>query len=122
MKKAIFLLLVFVPLIVFPQEPAPYEPEEFSPVLRGIRRAEIASVGAFPFAFLLTSVLYDIGRYGVLTIQGDPNAQDYSPLFFSPPTKPPNTQAENIGILVSAIGLSVTIGIIDLILDSKKDE
>jgi hypothetical protein len=122
MKKAVLLLLIFLPLVVFPQEPVPYEPEEFSPVLRGIRRAEIISVGAFPFAFLLTSVLYDIGRYGVLTIQGDPRAEDYLPLFFSPPTKPPNTQSENIGILVSSIGLSVTIGIIDIILDSRKNE
>jgi hypothetical protein len=94
-------------------QPAPYQPDEFPQWARDLRRAEIITIGVFPFAYLYTNAMYDLGRFLVLTIAGNPNASNYAPWFFAPPTKPGLTDGETVGILVGSIGVAVLVAFLD---------
>jgi hypothetical protein len=43
--------------------PKPYSPDEFPPWLKDLYRAEVITVGSFPFALFLTLEAYDTWRY-----------------------------------------------------------
>jgi len=111
--------------VVFPTEgqiPEPYDPNEFHPSLRFLRRASIIAVGTFPFVFLGVSMVYDLGRYAYLGLSGSPQASNYLPLFFAPPNKPPNTQSENLFLVLSSVGISIILGIVDGVFDRRNLE
>jgi len=135
----IFNLVYFLPVIGFTQtssqasqqnlfpsqpndRPEPYQPEEFHPTLRFIRRASIIATGTFPFVFLGVSAVYDLGRFAYFGISSNPQTADYLPLFFAPPNKPPNSQSENLFILLSSVGISMVLGIVDGFLDRRNEE
>lgn len=44
-------------------QPVPYEKEEFSPWLQDLNRGKNLAFGAFPFAYLLANLGYDIAFY-----------------------------------------------------------
>ena len=94
----------------------PYTDEEFPAWMLTARRFEVIAVGAFPFAFMNANWWFDIGRYTGKYIQGDSDASSYVPWPLSPASKPANTKAENAGVLLGSIGLSLIIALIDLIL------
>ncbi|WP_455381447.1 hypothetical protein [Salinispira pacifica] len=94
-------------------QPVPYSPDEFPQWARDLRRAEIITIGVFPFAYFYTNAMYDLGRYLVLTIAGNPNAGNYAPWFFAPPTKPQLTDGEKVGILVGSIAVAALVAALD---------
>ena len=120
----------------------PYSDDEFPEWLRIVRRFEIIAIGSFPIAYLNANILYDVGRFGALAFQyevlktpdsqwGDSSSANYylqyAPLFFAPSNKPSNTDKENLGVVLSSIGLSLGIAVIDLIIglveeDQKKKQ
>lgn len=131
-RRAIAVLLLFcilvqtIPAQSAPAEsednsPIPYQKDEFSPFLQDLRRAEIVAVGILPFAYLVSSLSFDLGRYIYLSISEPETAADYAPLFFAPPQKPPNTNDENTAILAMSIGISLALAIVDRIIDSRGD-
>lgn len=94
-------------------QPVPYQPDEFPQWAKDLRRAEIITIGVLPFAYLYTNAMYDLGRFLVLTIAGNPNAGNYAPWFFAPPTKPGLTDGEKVGILVGSIGVAALVALLD---------
>jgi hypothetical protein len=85
--------------------PEPYEPEEFSPWLRDLRRAEIIAVGSFPITFVFANLGYSLVRYAVKG--GDP---EYAPVGSN---RIPLSRQESLGVLAGAAALSVTVAVID---------
>lgn len=96
--------------------PMPYSPDEFPQWARDLRRGEIVTIGVFPFTLLYTSLAYDLIRFVAESISTGAIATNYAPWFFAPPTKPPLTPAENVGLLVSATTLAVGVGVVDFVL------
>ena len=94
-------------------QPVPYQPDEFPQWAKDLRRAEIITIGVFPFAYLYTNAMYDLGRFLVLSIAGSSDASNYAPWFFAPPTKPGLTDGEKVGILVGSIGVAVLVAFLD---------
>ena len=84
-------------------EPEPYDPAEFTPALRDMRRAEIIAVGAFPFALLLSTLVYDFARWA-----GEGFQQPWG--------EPPFVQGEKVGIALAAVGVSVAVAVADYLL------
>jgi hypothetical protein len=99
------------------EEPVPYAPEEFPQWSRDLRRAEIIAIGVFPIAFFLSNLTYGIARFA---INGFDSA--YAPWFFAPPDAPPLTSPEKTGLLLTSIGVSLTISLIDLLLKDSGQE
>ena len=101
--------------------PQPYKPGEFPPWLHALRRGEVITVGVFPFALVYTGLMFDLGRYLVLSASGNPNAGTYAPWFFAPPDKPPLTSGEKLGIVLGSIGVSIIVGVIDYAINSAQE-
>ena len=97
-------------------EPLPYSEEEFDDWLHGVRRFEIVAVGTFPITYLLSVLVYDIGRFVVESIRIGAINQQYAPLFFAPPNKPSFTNDEQTALLLTAAALAVVVAIVDTIL------
>lgn len=92
-------------------ETAPYEKEEFSPILRDIRRAEIIAFGTFPFVVLFGTVFYDVFRYFY-------NGMDSAYLpwpFKDSSTAVAISNSEYMGLFIASAGISVGIGVIDFV-------
>ena len=124
-----FLLLsvwmCFAPGVLYAQEgedtePVPYEADEFADWLQPIRRFEIIAIGSFPLTYLLTLLTYDISRFVVESVRIGAFNSLYAPLFFAPPNKPAYTQEETVGLILAAVGLSLVVAIIDLIIQQTK--
>lgn len=124
--KKIAFLIFFVSLFsVFPvyaedttvsRTPDPYGAEEFKQWQKDLRRFEIISFGALPFVSLLSFWAYDIGRS--IAHKGDPA---YNPW----PIKDAKiavslTEKEQLGIFLTAVGISLGVAIIDLTYRSIK--
>ena len=124
--KKIAFLIFFVSLFsVFPvyaedttvsRTPDPYGAEEFKQWQKDLRRFEIITFGALPFVSLLSFWAYDIGRS--IAHKGDPA---YNPW----PIKDAKiavklTEKEQLGIFLTAVGISLVVAIIDLTYRSIK--
>ena len=124
--KKIAFLIFFVSLFsVFPiyaedttvsRTPDPYGAEEFKQWQKDLRRFEIITFGALPFVSLLSFWAYDIGRS--IAHKGDPA---YKPW----PIKDAKiavklTEKEQLGIFLTAVGISLGVAIIDLTYRSIK--
>lgn len=124
--KKIAFLIFFVSLFsVFPvyaedtkvsRTPDPYGAEEFKQWQKDLRRFEIITFGALPFVSLLSFWAYDIGRS--IAHKGDPA---YNPW----PLKEAKiavklTEKEQLGVFLTAVGISLGVAIIDLTYRSIK--
>lgn len=120
-RNTVFVLALFLctlsVLPVFPEDaPAPYTKEEFPPLLRDIRRAEIITLGAVPFVTFNVTLGYSISKYA---------SHNFDPDYFPNPfakTSDANayTTDEQIGIILTSAGISLGIGIADLIVHIVK--
>ena len=124
-KKIAFLILFVSLFSVFPvyaedsnvsRTPDPYGAEEFKQWQKDLRRFEIITFGALPFVSLLSFWAYDIGRS--IAHKGDPA---YNPW----PIKDAKvavslTEKEQLGIFLTAVGISLGVAIIDLTYRSIK--
>ena len=124
--KKIAFLIFFVSLFsVFPvyaedikvsKTPDPYGAEEFKQWQKDLRRFEIITFGALPFVSLLSFWAYDIGRS--IAHKGDPA---YNPW----PLKDAKiavklTEKEQLGVFLTAVGISLGVAIIDITYRSIK--
>lgn len=79
-----------------------------------VRRAEIITLGAMPFVTLLTSLGFSIGRYIYYDFDST-----YSPNPFAK-GEGAFTQKEQVAIILTAVGISVGIGLTDLTIQLVK--
>ena len=94
------------------EKAAPYEKEEFHPILLDLRRAEIIAFGTFPFTVLFTTVFYDVFRY---FYNGMESA--YLPWpFKDSSTAVAITNNEYMMLLGVSAGISVGIAAVDFVL------
>lgn len=119
MKRFVFftilISLLFTSVPVFSETPEPYEENEFPEVLKDIRRAEIITLGAMPFITFNVSLGYSFGSYAFHNF-------DYS--YFKNPFAADsdnnyNTD-EQIGIILTSLGISAGIGITDFVVHQIK--
>ena len=90
--------------------PEPYDAAEFAPVLRHLRRGEIVAVGAFPFALLLSTIVYDYARWA-----GDGFAEATAP-FGRALDQDPFDDDEKVGIVLAAAGVAVVVAVADYLI------
>ena len=108
------MIAVQVPIIAEEKKeehtPVPYTKEEFPLWQRELRRFEILSFGALPFATLLSFWGYDMIR----AIQ-HPKDPAYYPWPFKQADKAVAlTEKEQLGVFLTAAGISITIALIDI--------
>ena len=109
--KIVFVSLVlnvFFPLFAEDTSPAPYKKDEFPLFLQDLRRFEIISLGALPFVTLDTSLAYSTYRY----IQNDFNSE-YLPSLAASSSFDSD---EQIGIILTSVGISLGIVLTDYII------
>ena len=124
--KKIAFLIFFVSLFsVFPiyaedttvsRTPDPYGAEEFKQWQKDLRRFEIITFGALPFVSLLSFWAYDIGR--LIAHKGDPAYNPWPIQDAKIAVK--LTEKEQLGIFLTAVGISLGVAIIDLTYRSIK--
>lgn len=121
---ALALLICVAPLPAQDAEtgPEPYAPDEFPQWTRDLRRGEIIALGSFPVVLLLTNVGYDVVRFGRESLEAGEWNYTYAPWFFGPPDKPPLTEDERIGVLLTAAGLSIGVAVVDYIIGRARGE
>ena len=90
--------------------PVPYTKEEFPLWQRELRRFEILSFGALPFVTLLSFWGYDMIRAA---------KHPKNPAYYPWPLKQadkaaPFTEKEQLGVFLTAAGISITIALIDI--------
>lgn len=111
-----FSLCINLTLPAFSEEtdttPEPYKDEEFPQGLKDLRRFEIITLGSMPFVTLDTSLVYSGIRYA----QHDFDSA-YKPSLFSSSSY---SQDEQIGIILTSLGISVGIGLTDYIVQVVK--
>ena len=90
--------------------PQPYDPAEFAPELRHLRRGEIVAVGAFPFALLLSTIVYDYARWA-----GDGFSEATTP-FGRALDQDPFDDDEKVGIVLAAAGVAVVVAVADYLI------
>ena len=90
--------------------PEPYDPAEFAPALRHLRRGEIIAVGAFPFALLLSTIVYDYARWA-----GDGFSEANAP-FGRALDQDPFDDDEKVGIVLAAAGVAVAVALADYLI------
>ena len=113
-----FLLLCIMTAVQMPliaeekkdHTPVPYTKEEFPLWQREVRRFEILSFGALPFVTLLSFWGYDM-------IRAAQHPKD--PAYYPWPLKQADkavalTEKEQLGVFLTAAGISVTIALIDI--------
>jgi hypothetical protein len=113
-KILIFTLLLNTALPVFAEDTTPkaYDEDEFPQTLKDLRRFEIITLGSLPFVTLDATLAYSTYRYAA---HGFDSA--YQPDIFSSSSF---TQEEQTGIILTSIGISVGIGLTDLIVQLIK--
>ena len=102
------LLNISCPLFADDTTPAPYTNSEFPTFMQDLRRFEIITLGSLPFVTLDTSLAYSTLRYA----QHDYDAK-YMPSLLGTSTYDSD---EQIGIVLTSLGISVGIGITDLVI------
>ena len=116
-KKCAVLLLLCV--IAFPcrakesknATPVPYTDEEFPQFMKDLRRAEIISFGALPFVTLTSTIVYSSARYA----QHGFDSEYFPNPFAKASASNGYSTAEQAGILLTSAGISVGIGLTDLL-------
>lgn len=124
MKKVIAFLYTafFMFTSVFAEESnalyiEPYEKgKELPSWAKDLRRAEIVTLGSLPFTTLGTTLVYSLYRYG---------ANDFKPAYIPNPFPLSSTEAklstdEQIGIIATAAGISLAVGLTDFIVMQVK--
>lgn len=124
MKKAIAVLCaaVFMFTFVFASENEAVQIEgyekgkELPSWVKDLRRAEIVTLGSLPFTTLGATLAYSLYRYG---------ANDFKPAYIPNPFPLSSTEAklstdEQIGIIATAAGISLAVGITDFIVMQVK--
>ena len=116
-RKCAVLLLLCV--IAFPcrakesknATPAPYTDDEFPQFMKDLRRAEIISFGALPFVTLTSTIVYSSARYA----QHGFDSEYFPNPFAKASASNGYSTAEQAGILLTSAGISVGIGLTDLL-------
>lgn len=119
----ILLAVGSVPLLpaqTDPDEPVPYDPQEFPQWSRDLRRAEIVGLGAFPVAMILSSLGYQVGRYAYYAISSPSTSAEYAPGFLTPGTGPQFSSEERVGLIVSGAVISAGIALADYLLGRRE--
>ena len=124
MKKAVAILCaaVFMFTFVFASENEALQIEgyekgkELPSWVKDLRRAEIVTLGSLPFTTLGATLAYSLYRYG---------ANDFKPAYIPNPFPLSSTEAklstdEQIGIIATAAGISLAVGITDFIVMQVK--
>ena len=92
-------------------EPEEYEEEEFSPGLQALRRGEVVLFGSFPLTLFLSYEVYDLYRFF---------ANDMLPQYRPWPARPADAvdyeDWETVGVLVTAVSLSLTLALTDYLI------
>ena len=124
MKKVIAVLYaaIFMFTFVFASENEAVQIEgyekgkELPSWVKDLRRAEIVTLGSLPFTTLGATLAYSLYRYG---------ANDFKPAYIPNPFPLSSTEAklstdEQIGIIATAAGISLAVGITDFIVMQVK--
>jgi hypothetical protein len=99
--------------------PVPYEPDEFPQWALDLRRAEIIAIGAFPITFVLSRLLYDLGRWTTKAISGSTDAASYAPWFFSPVDKPDYSATESRWLIVAGAATALGVSLADFFINRE---
>ena len=110
------IILFFLADVCFAQTektaiPEPYKKNEFPGWMQDLRRGEIILIGSFPFSMFLSYEFYDIYRYFANNLE-----PSYRPWPFRTYDAVPYGNEENIGIIISAVSLSLIIAGADYLL------
>jgi hypothetical protein len=105
-----------------PSRPVPYDPDEFPPWARNLRRGEVIALGAFPVAMIVTSLGYELGRFGYQSVRRGAPSGEYAPWFFSTSPEGPFSNEERIGLVLSSAAISVGVALVDYILGRRENE
>ena len=110
LKIVLFSILfnALSPVFAADTTPAPYEEDEFPTFLQDLRRFEIISLGAMPFVTLDTSLAYSSVRWA-----RNDFASEYTPSLANSSSF--DTE-EQIGIILTSLGISVGIGVTDYVI------
>ena len=100
------------PAVPEPQ-PEPYDPEEFAPWLRDLRRGEIVTIGAFPLAYVFTQLGYNLYRFGIHGWDSE-----YAPV--GNPNRAPYSEGETVGVLLGAATVSILIATADYLIGRRR--
>ena len=118
-KFCLILLIIFfmslVPVYSENNVPEPYTEDEFQSFLYDLRRAEIITLGSMPFITLGTSLGYSFGKYAY---HGFDSAYFSNP--FAKTTESAYSADEQVGIILTSLGISLGIGITDFIVQTVK--
>jgi hypothetical protein len=91
--------------------PVPYTPGEFAPWLKDLWRAEVITVGSFPFTLFFTLEIYDTWRYANNGF--NPN---YAPWPIGSGAGTTYSPQETAWLAVSAVSVSVLIAGLDYLI------
>lgn len=119
MKKIIFFTVLISLLSssfpVFSETPEPYQKDEFPGILHDIRRAEIITLGSMPFITFSATLGYSFGKYA---------SHNFDSSYFVNPFSSTEENSfstdEQIGILLTSLGISAGIGLTDFIVHTIK--
>lgn len=119
MKKIIFFTVLISLLSssfpVFSETPEPYQKDEFPGILHDIRRAEIITLGSMPFITFSATLGYSFGKYAYHNFDSS-----YFVNPFSSTDENSFSTDEQIGILLTSLGISAGIGLTDFIVHTIK--
>lgn len=119
MRKIIFFTILISLLNssfpVFGETAEPYEKDEFPGILHDIRRAEIITLGSMPFITFSATLGYSFGKYA---------SHNFDSSYFVNPFSSTDENSfstdEQIGILLTSLGISAGIGLTDFIVHAVK--
>ena len=120
-RCAALLLLCVIAFPCFAKEakdttPSPYTDDEFPQFMKDLRRAEIVSLGALPFVTLTSTIVYSSARYA----QHGFDSEYFPNPFAKASASNGYSTAEQAGILLTSAGISVGIGLTDLLVSVIK--
>lgn len=92
-------------------QPEEYKEEEFSPGLRALRRGEVVLFGSLPLTLFFSYEVYDIYRFFA-----NDRLPEYAPWPVRRPDAVPYTEWETVGVLVTAVSLSLTLALTDYLI------
>lgn len=118
-KLLSFLLIfsIFSQNLIFSESktPEPYAEDEFPGFLDDLRRAEVITLGAMPFVTFNATLGYSFGKFAF---------NNFDPSYFVNPFAQSSESSfstdEQIGLILTSLGISLCIGITDLIVNSVK--
>lgn len=119
-----FLLIPSFPLVAEnSDEPPvePYDPIEFPPWTRDVRRAEIVMVGAFPIGMIVSGLFYEVGRFAWYSLEAGRADMEYAPWFLASSTGERYTNDERKGLIIAGIGVGSVIAIIDYFILNRNE-